>query len=264
MSDKIAVFADVHGKADQLEKLISKIRVKHSDIEIYSLGDLIDRGPNSREVIRICIREGIKANQGNHDRWLIDLVSRGIFDPFCIKPIMGGLATLESFDVDYFSDGTNYFPNGRPDADLAMNLLTNMTKEERDWIKSIPPYRKLEVGGETFWLLHAGLTKPNAALYKVKTKDPITYYSDDEMMERLVSGPGVNNILWPTPNFGSFGRPDNLFHFENAVQVFGHRPNKKPIIKPHFIAMDTGCGTCEPFTLSAIILPDREVISVVD
>jgi len=251
--DRIAVFGDVHGKSDMLKKLIKKVRKKHPDIEIYSLGDLIDRGPDSKGVIQVCIDENVKGIVGNHDQWLQELVVKKLFDPFCIKPIMGGAATLKSYGVDMFSDGVNHFPKGRPYAQIAMELLGSISKEQAEWISKLPSYRKIQVGEETFWLLHAGLTEPNAASFKED--------SDDKMMKGIEEK-NVNTILWPSPFFGTMERPDNLYHFNDAVQVFGHRPNKKPIIKDHFIAMDTGCGTCEPFTLSAVILPDRKIVRV--
>jgi hypothetical protein len=262
-NQKIAVLGDVHGKSEQLKELIKKIRSVHPDIEIYSLGDLIDRGQDSKGVIQVCMDEGVHAIIGNHDQWLQDLVARHQFDPFCIKPIMGGKATLESFGVDHSSDGINYFPKGRPPADIAMELFAAVPKEQIKWLSSLPAFRKIDAEGETFWLLHAGLTRAVANKFRVKTVSPITYYNDDDMMDGIINTvQGLNSILWTTPNFGGYGTQDNLYAFEDGVQVFGHRPHKKPIIKGHYIAMDTGCGTCEPFTLSAIILPDRDIISV--
>jgi len=256
MSKKVAVFGDVHGQANQLKRLIEEVKKRYSDVEFYSLGDLIDRGPDSKAVIQICIDEGVKGIIGNHDQWLQELVVQKRFDPFCIKPIMGGISTLLSYDVDAISDGQNYIPGGRPPEDLAFELYQAIPEEHREWVAALPPYRKIEVEGDIYWLLHAGMTSPNAANY--------SEYSDDEMMEIIVSQErSLNSILWPSPYTGGPGRRDNLFAFgAKAIQIFGHRPHKKPVIKGHFIAMDTGCGTCEPYILSAIILPDKEIISV--
>ena len=123
-------------------------------------------------------------------------------------------------------------------------------------------YRKLEVDGKTYWLTHAGVSKTLYNRWCVSSDGTAKILSDDETMERIVQN-NPNAILWSTPNLGAFGRPDNLMHFNfEAIQVFGHRPVKSPIVKRHFIAVDTGCGTCDPYELSAVVLPTHEIISV--
>jgi len=257
--ERVAVIGDVHGKSELFRELINKVRDKYPKINIYTLGDLIDRGEGSKEVIQISIDESIHGIEGNHDSWLRRLVMDKLFDAFSLKPIMGGKATALSYGVDAISDGVNYFPEGRPDAEVGLELYHAIPKSHSEWLSKLPPYRKIKVGSgkdeETFWLIHAGLTESVA-------KDHSSN-DDDEMMKKIVKE-NLDSILWTTPRFVGFNKGDNLYHFDNAVQVFGHRPVKKPVIANHFIAIDTGCGTCSPFTLTAIILPDREVIQVVE
>ncbi|MGE5364799.1 MAG: metallophosphoesterase [Bacteroidota bacterium] len=63
----IAVIGDVHGCFYTLEALYNKIQDKYPDIPIYCVGDLVDRGMNSFEVIRFFIRNNIRFTPGNHD-----------------------------------------------------------------------------------------------------------------------------------------------------------------------------------------------------
>lgn len=251
----VGVFGDVHGEAQLLKKLIQKIKEKYPEIDLYSLGDLLDRGSSSKEVVQICIDEGIKGLYGNHDQWCRELIVKQVFDPFCLKPVMGGKFTLESYGVDFYSDGYTYFPKGRNPKVLALELTKAIPDSHKKWIRELVPYRKITVGGETFWLIHAGLTQSVASSNQAR--------NDDEMMSRIAQK-DVNSILWPSPHIGKSEADDNLYWFKDAVQIFGHRPVKEPVIREHFIALDTGCGTCEPFTLSAIILPSREIIQVRD
>lgn len=65
----IAVIGDIHGCCYTLQELCTKI-VQHTD-EIYSVGDLVDRGNYSREVIDFCISRKIKPVVGNHDDMLM-------------------------------------------------------------------------------------------------------------------------------------------------------------------------------------------------
>ncbi|MEO8398767.1 MAG: metallophosphoesterase [Ignavibacteriaceae bacterium] len=63
----IAVIGDIHGCFNTLKALIKKIKEKYSDIKIYSVGDLIDRGNFSFEVLEFVIKENIIFTCGNHD-----------------------------------------------------------------------------------------------------------------------------------------------------------------------------------------------------
>lgn len=251
MDNQVAIFGDVHGEFEMLVKLISEVRRQFPNIEIYSLGDLIDRGPSSRDVIDFCINEDIHVINSNHDSWLQTLVVQNSFDDFCLKNIMGGKATFKSFGIDV---------NMRKSKDLAMELLSKLSLEQKKWISNIPNYRCLEIEGTKYWLFHAGLV--NSVAEQIIQSNGIKL-SDHEIVQRVIDSDfGLSSILWTTPNFGNETSKDNLYHFKNGVQIVGHQPVKFPIIKEHFIAMDTGCGTCEPFTLSAIILPFKKIIQL--
>ncbi|MCX6159244.1 MAG: metallophosphoesterase [Ignavibacteriae bacterium] len=69
---KIAVIGDIHGCFDELQDLYEKI-FAFTD-EVYSVGDLIDRGPDSRQVIQFCIDNNIKPVKGNHEDLLIKAI----------------------------------------------------------------------------------------------------------------------------------------------------------------------------------------------
>jgi serine/threonine protein phosphatase 1 len=260
----VVIFGDCHGRADLLQKLVDKVRERFGqEVDIYSVGDLIDRGDNSKGVIQICIDEGIKGQMGNHDQWLRQLVVEKQFNDYCQQPIMGGEATINSYGVDIYTDRKDYFTQVRSSVDIGFELYEAIPEDHKKWISSLPYYRRIEVADETYWLIHAGLINPTANAWKNKSGDPSVIYSDSEMIE-MIATQNPDSILWPSPNLGRFGGPDNLYHFERGVQVFGHKPVKEPIIKDHFIALDTGCGTCLPYALSAIILPSKEIIQVSD
>ena len=63
----IAVIGDIHGCFYTLKDLVSNIKVKYPNIDIYSVGDLVDRGNFSYEVIEFIKEENIKFTAGNHD-----------------------------------------------------------------------------------------------------------------------------------------------------------------------------------------------------
>lgn len=63
----VAVIGDIHGCLNTLQNLVSNIHRTYPTIEIYCVGDLIDRGNFSYEVVEFVNSEKIKFTPGNHD-----------------------------------------------------------------------------------------------------------------------------------------------------------------------------------------------------
>lgn len=63
----IAVIGDVHGCYFTLISLVEKIRSDYPQLNIYCVGDLVDRGNHSFEVFEYIISEKIVFTPGNHD-----------------------------------------------------------------------------------------------------------------------------------------------------------------------------------------------------
>ncbi len=63
----IAVIGDIHGCYNTLTRLYEEIKTKHPDIPVYSVGDLVDRGNFSYEVLEFIKQNKIKFTAGNHD-----------------------------------------------------------------------------------------------------------------------------------------------------------------------------------------------------
>jgi len=260
MPSKAAVIGDVHGNPNLLKRLIAKIRSKYGmDIDIYSTGDIVDRGPDSKGCIDICIEEGVQAVIGNHETWIHQFISTGVFDGFCLHPIMGGRATLNSYGITEFES----------DRDISAAFQEALPQSHRDFINRMAIWIRFEAGDKTYRLTHAGLDKPSAAVYtgelervrgegaNVPPEDSHEY--GDELL-RAVAKTQSAVLMWTGCNLKS----PNVYHFpDDSCQVFGHTPvGRSPIVTKRWIALDTGCGKMPPNTLSAVILPDMEVVSV--
>ena len=63
----VAVIGDVHGCYQTLKELVEKIKNKYPAVNIYCVGDLVDRGAHSFETIDFVIKEKIRFTIGNHD-----------------------------------------------------------------------------------------------------------------------------------------------------------------------------------------------------
>ena len=67
----IWVIGDVHGYFETLEKLVQKLELEEGDAVVL-LGDLIDRGPASAQVVRYVRRtRWLHSIRGNHEQMMI-------------------------------------------------------------------------------------------------------------------------------------------------------------------------------------------------
>jgi calcineurin-like phosphoesterase family protein len=97
------VIPDIHGCCRTFRTLVSEvIRLERSD-ELYLLGDLIDRGPDSKGVLDFILElqnqgYNIKGVKGNHEEMCLHADESLEFMELWIAN--GGLATLLSFEVE--------------------------------------------------------------------------------------------------------------------------------------------------------------------
>lgn len=93
------VIGDVHGCLDALIAMESYVNFQPED-EIIFLGDYIDRGPDSKQVIDWIIEKqqtlNIKTLVGNHEVMMVNAADS--FDSYIFWVMNGGTTTLESFD----------------------------------------------------------------------------------------------------------------------------------------------------------------------
>ncbi len=97
----IYAIGDIHGCSNALNKLIDKLPFQKADTLIF-LGDYIDRGANSKEVVNAILslkkrHKNIITLRGNHEEMLLEFW-HGKLD-FSIWAYNGALATFRSYDV---------------------------------------------------------------------------------------------------------------------------------------------------------------------
>lgn len=103
MRKRIFVIGDVHGCALTLQHLIFKvIGIQRTD-SVYLLGDIIDRGPRSRETVETIVKlrsagYSITSIRGNHEEMMLNACRNRTESLVWLQN--GGIATLESFRVE--------------------------------------------------------------------------------------------------------------------------------------------------------------------
>ena len=113
------IVGDVHGCLDELHDLLRKAQYDDGATRLVLVGDLVNKGPKSLEVIRYCRENDIKAVRGNHD-------------DKCLRLFDG---------VDDLKDEYAY--------------VRDMTAEDAAWLRSLP--HTLTLPNVDSIVVHAGL-----------------------------------------------------------------------------------------------------------
>ena len=166
---RVYAIGDIHGRLDLLDALLARIDADDAarpalDTSLIFLGDLIDRGPDSRGVIErvrwlMQASPNVKCVIGNHE----DLLLRCLDGDTRVVPVFGkagGQATLRSY-------GVGDFDYDEADADEIVTLLQNCVPQDHvDFLKGLDDY--VVIGGYLF--VHAGI-KPGVPLAAQKPDD---------------------------------------------------------------------------------------------
>jgi serine/threonine protein phosphatase 1 len=130
VSQRRIIIGDVHGHYDGLMTLLEAIAPDRHD-QVYFLGDLIDRGPASAQVVDFVCNSSYSCLLGNHEQLMLEAFPNGrIYTPALQAWLYsGGKSTVASYG----------------DAGILIEHL--------DWFRTLPFY--LDLGD--VWLVHAGI-----------------------------------------------------------------------------------------------------------
>jgi serine/threonine protein phosphatase 1 len=211
LPDGIRIYAigDVHGRADLLDQVFSKIDADlaahptRRAIHVF-LGDYVDRGPASRGVLDRLIDRNYSHEAvfllGNHEVMLLQF----LHSPAILKHWRqyGGLDTLMSYGVT-----APFNANAEQLAVLAAALHTAMPAEHHSFLNQLVP--SFSCGN--FFFVHAGV-RPGVPLADQRDEDLV--WIRDEFLEHE----------------GGFGK----------VIIHGHTAVPEPDIRFNRINIDTG------------------------
>lgn len=119
MISRLIAVGDIHGEIEKLNSLLEKLNLKASDTIVF-LGDYIDRGHNSKEVIDRLLKLSKITNcvflKGNHEDMLLKTRISKSEDDITHWLLSGGVTTYDNYG-DYptiFNLHGNFFENLKP------------------------------------------------------------------------------------------------------------------------------------------------------
>lgn len=224
---KIFCISDIHGCYKELMALYKKLPIDPKKDKVVFLGDYIDRGPNSKEVIQQLMDWQTKYPHwvvlfGNHESFLTETLVNNTQmygdQPYDLWMYNGGGTTLDS-----------YLPkNLTPYERATIGRLENFIPEEHiKFIATLPRFHE----DENYIYVHGGL-KPG------KTPEETNPY----------------DLIWIRDEF-----IDSTWDWGKKV-IFGHSvsPDLEPIVMKNKIGIDT--AVCPPSSnkLTALELPTEK------
>jgi len=127
---KTVIISDIHGCYDEFIELLDVIKYDKKSTRLIILGDMVDRGPKSYEVIKKVKSLNVEVAVGNHDskmvRWLKH--NKNFIENKVPHPMK---KVLESDYVHYLK----------------------LNEDELNWVKNLPT--KIHIK-DNFWGIHAG------------------------------------------------------------------------------------------------------------
>jgi len=211
------IIGDVHGEYRALLNLVAKIPKKS---QLIFVGDLIDRGAQSAQVVRFVRENKLLCVRGNHEEMMIEhggAFIRSIEQNESIEETNmwlkhGGIETLLSYGLISLQ-GERIIPHP------FIKEFIFQFKDDIEWMKSLPIYLELDAvhsSGRAVVVSHSSIAS--------------VWHMRNMSQERKVF---ESTALW--------SRTIPLDK-EPIFNIFGHTPQKYTVKeKQHYVNVDTGC-----------------------
>jgi serine/threonine protein phosphatase 1 len=213
------VIGDIHGEYKTLLALVAKLP---KDAKLIFVGDIVDRGLQSREIVQFIRKHKYQMVLGNHESLFIH------YGQQLIECLLG---TQLLIDMD--KKVTN---SGRAESFASYGLMTidkcdsfefhknnegiEKLKDDLEWMKKLPLYIKLDAlhsSGKPVIISHSNISK----VWNIR----------DEKENRKKF---VQITLWT--------REFELDEEAKIFNIFGHCPQEfEPEITENYVNIDTGC-----------------------
>jgi serine/threonine protein phosphatase 1 len=208
------ILTDIHGNYETMLALLAKIPQEERDKGIVICGDLIDRGPRSRQVVQYVIDNNIPCVKGNHEQMMYE------DQPYWMEN--GGTQCLISYGwerVPTMYGGGAYFG-------FADSELKKVFEQHKLWMKELPLYIEFpeikNSQGRYLVISHSSI----GSVWKNRNKPQYKNHFEA-------------NALW--------GRPAGIHDAPKIYNVFGHTPQENgPKIRVPGANIDTGCFYKQP------------------
>ncbi|KPN61720.1 serine/threonine protein phosphatase 1 [Aliiroseovarius crassostreae] len=210
---RVYAIGDIHGHLDKLiaaHALIAEDRARCGDAAapVVHVGDLVDRGPDSKGVIQYLIDGQARGEswvvlKGNHDRMaamflrdypMVDHML--LYDHNWLHPRIGGVETLASYGVEV--------PEGIRTYQLHAQALAAVPQAHRRFLDTLPCLHRID----DLCFVHAGI-RPGVAL-EDQVEDDLTWIRQEFHNSDADHGPLIVHGHTPV---------DEVTHYGNRLNI---------------------------------------------
>jgi serine/threonine protein phosphatase 1 len=219
----VYAIGDIHGRADLLGELHALIAAdaagrKASRRIVVHLGDYVDRGPDSRDVVSLLLETPLAGFEwvnliGNHEEFLLRFLDDGSVGNSWL--MNGGAETLASYGIDPLAR----VPGEDPMPALQREFRRRLPTRHLAFLRDL----SLSFQAGDYFFVHAGVL-PGVPL---------------DMQRR-------DDMLWIRDTFLESGAD------HGAIVVHGHSIRRKPERRPNRIGVDTGAYASGRLTALAL------------
>ncbi len=256
MVARTIVVGDVHGCLDELRELLRTVEHRPGTDRLVLIGDLVDRGPDSRGVIREAMRLGAECVMGNHDEKHVRHARKMALSP----DSRVGFRTEEE-----------------------RGFYATLSPDELTWLSSLPDYIRL---GPSLVAVHAGClpdrpveAQPQRALHRCRYVERVTVKNknfrldkdgkynpgrkDSEYIEvwemarmRIVETERGNGFLRPRGSIWWTERWNGADSIVYGHNVFDAPRLSEPMEPTGIFCLGIDTGACFGMTLTAAVWTD--------
>lgn len=209
------VVGDIHGMYNTLLRALTVLNFDGDVDRLFSVGDLVDRGPDSKKCAELIYEHWFYAVRGNHEQMMIEALVDGN-DHMALSWRMNGGAW-------------GFF--GTPDEQAELKILA-------EDLNRLPIVMVVGEGDERFNIVHAEMLHreyDDAGSYR---NIPIT----DQMIDDWCFSEGEeNNLLWGRQLISGDPIALRSHHAFNMSPTYvGHTPIRDPLVVQQHIYLDGG------------------------
>ena len=197
MEKRIFVISDLHGQFALLQLLLERIQFNDND-ELFILGDIMDRGPNSIDIYYfVKCMPNIHLLKGNHEIMMRQSMKAALkyndldserSNPYRLWRQNGALGTVNSIREYLQKDAISYSEY--------FDLKQIFIKELIDFIDSLPSYFELYLNDKHYVLVHAGVD-PEAESVEEVDEDLLAWIREYFYLSEC--DPNITYIFGHTP-----------------------------------------------------------------
>lgn len=228
LNGKDYVVGDLHGSFDLLAKFMDQVKFNKETDRLFSVGDLIDRGSQSMDCLRLIKEHWFYPCTGNHEQMLHAFMN------------------LPSYDLYHRS----FITNGGDWAYTICMSEDSVAKELKELsilLESLPRMRSI-LGKNKVHIVHAELCP-----FDEKTDVTDNDIEDPKKLSKMLRSPtwDGDSSFWRRTQFSDFynnKKPENVRHREKtflfdsedlSLIISGHTIVRQPILKGRLLNIDT-------------------------